>query len=113
MSKFSISIIGTALLLVGIQPAFSANPPAGRLLAAQCFQCHGTNGKSTSSIDSISGKSANELYNDLIEMKAKTSGNVMDQQAKVYTDAELRLISDYLGSQSSTTTSTTTITSEH
>ncbi|OWJ88952.1 hypothetical protein B6S59_32020 [Pseudomonas sp. A46] len=74
-----------------------ADPPPGRLLASQCFQCHGTNGRSQSSIDSINNMSANELFKELKEMKASTKVGVMEQQAKVYTDAELRLIADFLG----------------
>lgn len=74
-----------------------ADPPPGRLLASQCFQCHGTNGRSQSSIDSINDMKADELFKELREMKASTKVKVMEQQAKVYTDAELRLIADFLG----------------
>lgn len=77
-------------------PAWAAEPPPGRLLASQCAQCHGTNGRSQGGIDSIAGKNANDLYNDLREMKAKTEVNIMHQQAKGYTDAELRLLANYL-----------------
>jgi sulfide dehydrogenase cytochrome subunit len=72
-------------------------PPPGRLLASQCFQCHGTNGKSQTDIDSIDGESASGLLKELLEMKASTKIEVMNQQAKVYSDAELRLIANFLG----------------
>jgi cytochrome subunit of sulfide dehydrogenase len=75
----------------------SAEPPAGRLLATQCFQCHGTNGQSQSEIDSIDDESAEDLLEELLEMKASRKVTVMNQQAKAYSDAELRLIADYLG----------------
>ncbi|WP_439859320.1 c-type cytochrome [Pseudomonas sp. MBLB4136] len=75
-----------------------AGPPAGRLLATQCFQCHGTNGQSQSQIDSIDGEDADDLLEDLLEMKASDEVSVMNQQAKAYSDEELRLIADYLGS---------------
>lgn len=68
----------------------------GQLLAAQCFQCHGPNGHSKGEIDSIAGKSASDLYGDLIDMKQKPVVEIMHQQAKSYTDAELRAIADYL-----------------
>ncbi|WP_237744115.1 c-type cytochrome [Metapseudomonas furukawaii] len=74
-----------------------ADPPPGRLLASQCFQCHGTNGRSQSSIDSINDMRADELLKELREMKASTKVTLMNQQAKVYTDAELRLIANFLG----------------
>ena len=39
----------------------------GRLLASQCFQCHGTNGKSVNGWDSIAGESYNEIMEELEE----------------------------------------------
>ncbi|WP_439889303.1 c-type cytochrome [Pseudomonas sp. MBLB4123] len=75
----------------------TAEPPAGRLLATQCFQCHGTNGRSQSEIDSIDGEDADDLFEDLLEMKASDEVTVMNQQAKAYSDEELRLIADYIG----------------
>ncbi|WP_434149817.1 c-type cytochrome [Methylocaldum gracile subsp. desertum] len=74
--------------------AFS-EPPAGRLLAAQCAQCHGTDG---SGYESLAGESADELYDELIERKYRPVEDIMDRQARGYTDDQLRLIADYLGS---------------
>lgn len=96
MNTFLTHFVLSALAVGACWPAYAAEPPAGRLLASQCFQCHGTNGQSKADIDSISGKSASELYNELLEMKSKTESNVMFQQAKVYTDAELQAIANYL-----------------
>ncbi|GAB6140175.1 hypothetical protein JCM14076_09040 [Methylosoma difficile] len=68
----------------------------GQLLAAQCYQCHGPNGHSKGEIDSIAGKSSEDLYGDLIEMKQKQTVEIMHLQAKNYSDAELREIANYL-----------------
>lgn len=68
----------------------------GRVLASQCFQCHGPNGHSKGEIDSIAGKSASDLYGDLVEMKQKQKVEIMHQQAKNYTDDELHAIANYL-----------------
>ena len=95
MKKTNAGLLAISLLMTTAAPTFAA-PPVGRLLASQCFQCHGTNGQSVSSIDSIGGKNANELFNELREMQAKTELEVMNQQAKVYTLDELRQIADYL-----------------
>ena len=71
---------------------------AGQLLASQCAQCHGTNGNGPG-FDELAGKSASELYGELREMKARTTiESIMDRQARGYTDAQLRLIADYLSS---------------
>lgn len=68
----------------------------GQLLASQCYQCHGPNGHSKGEIDSIAGKSASDLYGDLLEMKQKQKIEIMHLQAKNYTDQELREIANYL-----------------
>ncbi len=49
---------------ITLPTSFSVND--GRLLAANCAQCHGTNGNSVNSWDSIAGKSdiAGEFYED-------------------------------------------------
>lgn len=74
----------------------SAAPPPGQLLASQCAQCHGTNGAGPG-FDNIAGKSADDLYGDLIEMKYHTQiESIMDRQARGYTDAQLYELSSYL-----------------
>ena len=96
MKKSNATVIAIFLGLAGAAAPAAAEPPVGRLLASQCFQCHGTNGRSTSNIESIEGKDANKLYEKLLEMKADPERTVMNQQAKVYGDTELRKIADYL-----------------
>jgi sulfide dehydrogenase cytochrome subunit len=87
-----------ALLILGIAvlawPA-SAAPPPGRLLAAQCAQCHGTDGNADG-FDRIAGRPAGDLYNDLLEMKRRPVETIMGRQARGYTDAQLRAIADYV-----------------
>lgn len=79
--------------------ASAQTPPVGRLLASNCFQCHGTNGKGPG-FDTLAGKSASELYS---EMKAFQSGkegqNIMAKHAMGYTDAQLRALADWLSKQ--------------
>lgn len=88
-------IRGIGILALLPVTAFAA-PPAGQLLASQCAQCHGTNGAGPG-FDEIAGKSSNELYKELREMKNSNEiESIMDRQARGYTDDQLRLISDYL-----------------
>jgi len=63
---------------------------AGRLLGSQCAQCHGTNGISTNSWDSIAGESnlEDEIYED--------DEPIMMAQAHGYTSEEIILIGDWL-----------------
>lgn len=69
---------------------------AGRLLGSQCAQCHGTNGVSVNSWDSIAGESnlASEIFED--------DEPIMSAQAHGYTDAEITLIGNWLKTLSKT-----------
>lgn len=74
-------------------------PPAGRLLASNCFQCHGTNGKGPG-FDTLTGKSASEIYQDLKEFQSGQEGNgIMARHAMGYTDAQLLSLSSWLSTQ--------------
>lgn len=100
MKFTSIGVLLAAALALPAA-AQTAAPPAGRLPASNCFQCHGTNGAGAS-FDTIAGKSVDEIYNKLREMQAKEPGNdIMKAHARGYTDEQMRLISAYLSQQSS------------
>mgnify|MGYP001034239810 CR=1 FL=1 len=75
-------------------------PPNGRLLASNCFQCHGTDGRGDGTFERLAGKSASDIYGDLREMKAENKrGEIMTIHALGYTDAQLRAIADYFSAQ--------------
>ena len=88
-----------ALGLSGQVLAQTALPPAGRLLASNCFQCHGTNGKGPG-FDTLAGKSASELYNELKEFQSGKEGDgIMARHAMGYSDAQLRALAQWLSAQ--------------
>ena len=70
-------------------------PTAGRLLASQCAQCHGTDGYSVTGIDSLAGESRGEIIGEMREMKNKNKNKLMHLQAKGYTAEQVSLIADY------------------
>jgi cytochrome c553 len=85
------------VLVLATTPVFAqttAAPPAGRLLASNCYQCHGTNG--SGGVESIRGESVNEIYGELKEMQRKSTPKMMDMHARGYTDAEIKLLATYL-----------------
>lgn len=87
------------LLALALVSAHAQTPPAGRLLASNCFQCHGTNGKGPG-FDKLAGKSANEVYKELLEFRAGKEGNgIMARHTMGYTDAQLKLIANYFATQ--------------
>jgi cytochrome subunit of sulfide dehydrogenase len=77
----------------------TTEPPAGRLLASNCFQCHGYNGKSSIGFEDLAGESSSEIYKELLEMRTKVPPKMMDMHARGYSDAQIRLIADYLSKQ--------------
>jgi sulfide dehydrogenase cytochrome subunit len=87
-----------AIAVVAITAASSGGvgPPPGQLLASQCFQCHGTDGQAVSGFESITGKSAEDMYHTLLEMSQRRPENIMDMQARAYTPVQLMLIAEYL-----------------
>lgn len=89
----SVVVAVTAVIASSLQAA----PPAGQLLASMCFQCHGTNGQAVGGFESIAGKSAREIYNELLEMsKRKTPERIMDLQARAFTPGQILQIANYL-----------------
>ena len=63
----------------------------GRLLASNCFQCHGTNG--TGGFDNIRGGEAQEITEFLTKAANK---DIMAAHAQGYTQAQLQKIITYL-----------------
>ena len=92
-------LAGTLLLISASLCATAQTSPAGRLLASNCFQCHGTNGKGPG-FDTLAGKSASEIYKELIEFRSGKEGNgLMAKHSLGYTDAQLRQLSQWLSTQ--------------
>ncbi|MBI4754121.1 MAG: c-type cytochrome [Betaproteobacteria bacterium] len=89
-----------ALLLLPFAAGAQSAPPPGRLLASNCFQCHGTNGNPTAGFERLAGMSAREVVGELKEMKAKPGeGGIMRVHALGYTDEQLQLIGAFFAQQ--------------
>lgn len=70
----------------------------GRVLASNCFQCHGTNGYAGEL--KIGEQSASSIISDLNEMKTKDPrANIMNLHASAYTKEEIKLIAEYISQQ--------------
>lgn len=92
--------IASAAMLAAF--ALGCDEPPGRLLASNCFQCHGTDGRSEGGIDSLAGMSFSEVYDELRDMKAEPdTGNIMHRQASGYTDEQMRQIATFFSQQRS------------
>jgi sulfide dehydrogenase cytochrome subunit len=92
-----LRIVATAAVAAACVPtlALAQTSPSGRLLASNCFQCHGTNGKGPG-FDTLAGKSASEIYKEMLEFRAGKEGpGIMAKHVTGYTDAQLKLIANY------------------
>jgi cytochrome subunit of sulfide dehydrogenase len=90
--------LGCCLLLGFAWPATAA-PPAGQLLASNCFQCHGTNGQGPG-FERLAGKTAREIYTKMKELQRENdAGNLMARHAHGYTDEQLTQLSAWLSTQ--------------
>jgi cytochrome c553 len=97
-NKLLSSWIYAAIAITASQVA-QAEPSRGQALAAQCAQCHGTDG--TGGFESLAGRGGASLYNGLLEMKYRPVEGIMDHQARGYTDEQLWLIAEYFATQQS------------
>ena len=95
-------LAATVLLLVTAQ-AHAQDRFAGRNLAAQCANCHGTNGQSQGGIPGLAGQGRAYLIAQMSAFKAgQRSGSaatIMHQLAKGYSDEQIALMADYFSAQ--------------
>ncbi len=79
--------------------AQAQTPPPGRLLASNCFQCHGTNGVISAGFGTLAGVSATDMMNKLNDMRMKPAGSsIMIPHARGYSTTELQAIAGYFAS---------------
>ena len=103
MRRHVISALCIGLCTLGVGEAALAedDPTVNRLLAAQCAQCHGTNGYAVGDMDGLSDESYKDLYEDLMDMRSEDRPeDIMDHQALGYTDDQIRRIALYYGMRS-------------
>jgi cytochrome c553 len=83
-----------------VPSSFAQHQHAARDLAATCFTCHGTDGRSVGDVPpSLAGRPRQELLERLREFRTGArASTVMQQQAKGYSDEQLELIAGYFAS---------------
>ena len=95
-----ITVVGLLVALVWVANAqVTDQAEVGRALAANCFQCHGTDGRALQGMPSIAGKDAPSMYSKMREYQEKTDyRNIMVPIAHAYTDQQLWEMSLYIAS---------------
>jgi cytochrome c553 len=87
---------GGATVAIGADA--SAN--AGRDIAANCANCHGTDGRSRGSVPAIAGQDKAYLVQQLKDFRdGKRPSTIMQQLAKGYSDAQIEAAAAYLAGQ--------------
>lgn len=86
-------------LLLSTTAVDAAPPPPGRLLASNCFQCHGTGGRDNS-FERLAGMSERDLFEEMKELQREdVEREIMARHANGYSDAQIRLIARYFATQ--------------
>jgi cytochrome c553 len=86
-----------ALLAATAAPAWAQSGNHARNLAANCFTCHGNDGRSVGGVPpGLAGRDRGELLQALRDFKSgKRPSTIMRQHATGYTDGQLDLIAGY------------------
>ncbi len=97
----SILALAGLCLATSLHAAEDSSASSGvRYYAANCFNCHGTEGRINSAIPAIAGRDRDFLLESLKAYKAGSKpATIMHQLAKGYTDAELAALADYFSRQ--------------
>lgn len=86
----------SGLLLAGSVLASPAPKGAPLYMAANCANCHGTDGKGASAIPLLAGRDKAYLLEALRNFKSGARpATIMHQLSKGYTDEELELLADH------------------
>lgn len=81
-------------------PQTPTSPHLGRNLAAQCGNCHGTNGKSVAEVPSLAGQPANVIVQKMADYRdGKLPASIMHQLSKGYTPEQVALMADFFSRQ--------------
>lgn len=99
--------LATVMLATGVvaagaavaqQPA--ADAQAARYLAANCANCHGTNGVAVGAMPSLAGQPKATIVEQMRAFRdGKRPATIMHQLSKGYTDQQIDLIADFFSRQ--------------
>ena len=98
----TIAATAFAALVLLAGPAAAQDPNLARNLAANCANCHGTNGKAVpgAGMEPIAGEPKEKLVKKIKEYRSGVRpATVMHQISKGYTDEQIDLIAGYLAAQ--------------
>ncbi len=94
VNRLPIRTLAGFALLLAVGHAGAADKDLGREVAANCANCHGTDGRSRGAIPSLAGRDKGGLVRQMRE-----ASTIMQQLARGYTDAEIEAAAAYFAAQ--------------
>lgn len=92
--------VAALIAVIVALPASAQDASTVRLLAANCANCHGTDGRSQGGMPSLNGQSKATLVEAMQEFRSgKRVATVMQQLSRGYTDAEIELLAGFFSAQ--------------
>lgn len=96
---FAAALAATACGAAAAQQAPAPGSPV-YYAAANCANCHGTDGRATSIIPPLAARERADIETALLEFKSGArAGTIMNQLAKGYSDDELKAFAAYFAAQ--------------
>jgi cytochrome c553 len=84
--------------VIGLSASFLASADAlqVRSMAASCSACHGTYGVAVQGMETLAGKSKDDLLQKMLDFKSgKKPATLMHQLSKGYSDQQIDQLADY------------------
>ncbi len=95
----AMALAATAALFAA-GPAASQDRNLARNLAANCANCHGTDGRSAGGMPALAGVKREEIVRLMREFReGKRPATIMHQLSKGYTDEQVELIAGWFAAQ--------------
>lgn len=102
MERKIAATVALALAMLAGQAAAQQDPNLARNLAANCANCHGTNGRAVpgAGIEPLAGEPKDKLVKKIKEYRSGVRpATVMHQLSKGYTDEQIDLIAGFFAAQ--------------
>ena len=96
MTNQRAAIAAGAAIAATLAAGPAAAQDAGRYLAGNCANCHGTDGVSAGGMPSLAGQPKAYMVGQMQEFKAgKRPATIMHQLSKGYTDQQIEMLAEF------------------
>jgi len=100
VNRLLIRTLAGLALLLAVGHAGAADKDLGRNVAANCANCHGTDGRSRGAVPSLAGRDKGELIRQMRDFRdGKRGSTIMQQLARGYSDPEIESAAAYFAAQ--------------